>query len=344
MGTLLLDKYEIVRVIGKGGMGTVYEAKEVASGRRVAVKWMNEQAFVDGDPHVVRFQREARIAGSLDSPHVTAVYECARDTTKDVLFQVMELLEGEDLGALLERVGALESNAALRIAIQACSGLAAAHRAGIVHRDIKPENLFLSRRDENEIVVKVVDFGIAKLRRPKGGSSETAGSMSSMTNSGEMLGTPLFMAPEQFEGAKHADARADVYSMGATLFTMLAGASPYAQMRSFFQIYRAITSGAVPSLRQKAPWVRPEITQIVEKAMQIDSLARYADATELLAALTNVFEGSPVLTRDMLVESPPEQKKIPVVDPFAKTIAQQPIGEGAKQDDAPVPWWRKLLK
>jgi serine/threonine protein kinase len=164
MVNLLLDKYEIVRVIGKGGMGMVYEAREVNSGRPVAIKWMHGQSFTDDDPNLLRFQQEARIAGALDSPHVTAVYECAREPEKNVVFQVMELLEGEDLRVLIDRVGALDPDVALRIATQACAGLSAAHTAGVVHRDIKPENIFLSRRGSSEIVVKLLDFGIAKIR------------------------------------------------------------------------------------------------------------------------------------------------------------------------------------
>jgi serine/threonine-protein kinase len=169
-------------------MGMVYEARDVGSGRRVAVKWMHGQSFAEDDPNLLRFQQEARIAGALDSPHVTAVYECAREPKKDVVFQVMELLEGEDLRSLLDRIGALDPATALRIAVQACSGLSAAHTAGVVHRDIKPENIFLSRRDDGAVVVKLLDFGIAKIRRSKDGLTGMTVPHNSMTSSGEMLG------------------------------------------------------------------------------------------------------------------------------------------------------------
>jgi serine/threonine protein kinase len=341
MANLLLDKYEIVRVIGKGGMGMVYEARELDSGRRVAVKWMHGHAFAEDDPNLLRFQQEARIAGTLDSPHVTAVYECAREPAKDVVFQVMELLEGEDLHELLARVGALHPEVALRIATQACAGLSAAHTAGVVHRDIKPENIFLARRGPDEIIVKLLDFGIAKIRQSKDAGAGMTVPAGSMTSSGEMLGTPLYMAPEQFEGAKHADARADVYSMGVTLYALLAGGPPHAELKSFMQILRAITTEPPPPLNARAPWVRPSVTAIVEKAMQSDRQARYANATEMLNALKNVLEGPIELHPDMLVGITEEQKaaiaKKPAANPAADTVVQ------SSNKRADTPWWRRLL-
>ena len=346
MVNLLLDKYEIVRVIGKGGMGMVYEAREVGSGRRVAIKWMHGQSFADDDPNLLRFQQEARIAGALDSPHVTAVYECAREPSKNVVFQVMELLEGEDLRSLIDRVGILEPEAALRIATQACAGLSAAHAAGVVHRDIKPENIFLSRRGENEVIAKLLDFGIAKIRQSKDAGVGMTMPLNSMTSSGEMLGTPLYMAPEQFEGAKHADARADVYSMGVTLYAMLAGGPPHAHLKSFMQILRAITTEAAPSLVTRAPWVRPAVIAVVEKAMQSDRNARYAHATEMLAALTSVLEGTPELRQDMLVGITEQQKgavaQVPPPVGMAETLAQS-SKKAETVAEAKAPWWRKLL-
>lgn len=343
MTNVLLDRYEIIRVIGKGGMGMVYEAREIGTGRRVAVKWMHEQSFPEGDPNLLRFQQEARIAGALDSPHVTAVYECAREPVKNVIFQVMELLEGEDLSVLLDRVGAVEPATALRIAMQACAGLSAAHAAGVVHRDIKPDNIFLSHRGQNEVIVKLLDFGIAKIRRSKEMQPGVSGSIHSMTSSGEMLGTPLYMAPEQFEGAKHVDARADVYSMGVTLYALLAGAPPHAHLKSFMQILRAITMESAPPLRERAPWVRPGVIAVVEKAMQVDPNARYAHATEMLGALTGLVEGSSALTRDKLVGMSAEQKSVVNAEAMADTVVQGPRDSTPGPGGAKAPWWKKIL-
>jgi len=347
MVNLLLDKYEIVRVIGKGGMGMVYEAREVNSGRPVAIKWMHGQSFTDDDPNLLRFQQEARIAGALDSPHVTAVYECAREPEKNVVFQVMELLEGEDLRVLIDRVGALDPDVALRIATQACAGLSAAHTAGVVHRDIKPENIFLSRRGSSEIVVKLLDFGIAKIRHSKNALPGVTGPSTSMTSSGEMLGTPLYMAPEQFEGAKHVDARADVYAMGVTLYAMLAGAPPYAGMKSFMQILRAIMTEPPPPLLSRAPWVSPEVVAIVEKAMQADRDGRFAHATEMLGALTNVLGGAAELRQEMLVGIS-EQQKVVVeknvsADGMTDTMKQPSNRQIETVVESKAPWWRRLL-
>ena len=343
MASLLLDRYEIIRVIGKGGMGMVYEARDVTSGRRVAVKWMHGQSFAEDDPNLLRFQQEARIAGALDSPHVTAVYECAREPAKDVVFQVMELLQGEDLQSTLDRVGALDPVVALRIAVQASAGLAAAHRAGVVHRDIKPDNIFLSQNDEGVVVVKLLDFGIAKIRQSKDGIPGMTVPLNSMTSSGEMLGTPLYMAPEQFEDAKHVDARADVYSMGVTLYALLAGAPPHASLKSFMQILRAITTEPPPSLRKHAPWVRPTIAAIVEKAMQSDPKARFANATELLEALTKELEGSADLLAAHLVGMAAERKNVAVPEAIAETIADTGSRKAETVPGAKVPWWRKVL-
>lgn len=341
MVNVLLGKYEIVRVIGKGGMGVVYEAREIASGRHVAVKWMHEQHFAEDDPNLLRFQQEARIAGTLESPHVTAVYECAREPAKNVVFQVLELLDGEDLNSLLDRVGALDPSVALRIATQACAGLSAAHEAGVVHRDIKPGNIFLSRQSENEIVVKLLDFGIAKIRQSRDDAPGMTLPFASMTASGEMLGTPLYMAPEQFEGAKHVDARADVYSMGVTLYAMIAGAPPHANMKSLMHILRAIMTEKPPSLRELAPWVQPSLVVVIEKAMHSQREMRYANATEMLAALTNISEGTPTLTADMLVGITTRQKLPLVVNPLAETVMQQ-AREPAKVEVEKAPWWRRL--
>ncbi|MBK9266235.1 MAG: serine/threonine protein kinase [Polyangiaceae bacterium] len=347
MVSLLLDKYEIVRVIGKGGMGMVYEAREVSSGRRVAVKWMHGQSFAEDDPNLLRFEQEARIAGTLDSPHVTAVFECAREPEKDVVFQVMELLEGEDLRSLLDRVGALEPTVALRIATQACAGLAAAHAAGVVHRDIKPENIFLSRNENGDVIVKLLDFGIAKIRQSKDGVPGMTAPLNSMTSSGEMLGTPLYMAPEQFDGAKHVDARADVYSMGVTLYAMLAGAPPYANLKSFMQILRAIMTQPPPPLSQEAPWVRPAVIGIVEKAMQSDRDARYAHGAELFGALEAVMAGASDIRAEMLVGMTEAEKasgaKGGQAGRSADTVTEKAMATAETVVDAKAPWWRRLL-
>ena len=145
---LIGRKYEIVEVLGRGGMGTVYAGKHVRTGRRVAIKLMHDGGTLEADhPDLLRFEQEARIAGSLESPHIAQIIDIDRDPETDAPFLVMELLKGEDLQTLLDRVGPLPVEVALCIVMQACLGLEAAHVAGVVHRDIKPSNLFLARRE-----------------------------------------------------------------------------------------------------------------------------------------------------------------------------------------------------
>ncbi|MDI3287800.1 serine/threonine-protein kinase [Polyangium sp. 15x6] len=331
MDSLLLDKYEILRVLGQGGMGTVYEAREAGSGRRVAIKWMHTRPFTQDDPDLLRFKQEARIAGTLDSPNVTAVLELARDPKTDIVFQVMELLEGEDLRSLVERVGPLAPDVALRITAQACSGLAAAHAADVVHRDIKPENLFLARKGDGEVVVKLLDFGIAKIRRSHGDASGSGGRSAPpvpMTTTGQMLGTPLYMAPEQIDAAKHADARSDVYSMGVTLYTILTGAPPRAHIKSLMQLVHAILTEPVPPLADRAPWVRPEVVAILEKAMHADREARYANGAELAAELTQLLPGGTALREEMLVGIGDEQRKVAAASAETQRRAETATARG----------------
>ncbi|MEZ4313087.1 MAG: serine/threonine-protein kinase, partial [Polyangiaceae bacterium] len=216
----LEEAYELVRVIGHGAMGAVYEARDRATGEAVAIKWMHARPRAERDPELLRFAQEARIVGALSSPHLPRVVELSRDPARDVMYLVMELLRGEDLRSLLARVGALRADVAVQIAAQACVGLARAHAAGVVHRDIKPENLFLARPGDGSVVVKVLDFGVAKIRRSAdhtGASGGVTAPARSMTASGQIVGTPLFLAPEMLDGEKGADVRSDVYSMGVTL-------------------------------------------------------------------------------------------------------------------------------
>lgn len=313
IGKRLQDKYDVYRVIGQGGTGTVYAARHLQTGVDVAIKWMHAHPFTPDDPELLRFIQEARIAGTLDSPHVARVLELERDPETGVPFQVMELLEGEDVDALLKRVGALRPDVALRIATQACAGLAAAHRAGVVHRDIKPENLYLARNKDESFVVKVLDFGVAKIRRTisAGASGALTAPQVSITKSGELVGTPLFMAPEQLDGMKHVDRRSDVYSMGVTMYALCAGAPPHANITSFIQLVHTLVNVPAPSLSKVAPWVPASMIAVIEKAMAKEPQDRYSDAAALLKALEPLLKDGTNLRADMLVGA---EKTIPQID------------------------------
>ncbi len=162
-GTQIDEKYEIIRQLGEGGMGAVYEARHLGTARRVAVKVISS-SLAKGPEVVARFQREARASGSIDSQHVVQVLDTGIDPATSNPYMVMEYMAGEDLHQLIERLGVLSPDLALRMVAQACQGLGRAHEIGILHRDIKSANLFLAHREGSERVVKILDFGIAKIR------------------------------------------------------------------------------------------------------------------------------------------------------------------------------------
>jgi serine/threonine-protein kinase len=214
-----IGQYRLLRKIGSGGMGAVYLAEHALLGRRAAIKTLLPSLSKHRDV-VERFFNEARATSAINDPGVVQIYDFGYHVD-GTAYIVMEYLEGESLDARLRRLGRLPAGAALRIARQAACALGAAHARGIVHRDLKPENLFLVRDPEAQggERPKILDFGIAKL--------EGAGAPMSKTRSGAMLGTPIYMSPEQCRGAGHVDHRSDVYSLGCVLFHMLTGVPPF---------------------------------------------------------------------------------------------------------------------
>jgi serine/threonine-protein kinase len=322
-------------------MGTVLAARDRETGRAVAVKWLGDPGSPPSDRDLSRFAQEARIAGSVSSPHVVRVFDVARDLETGVPYLVMERLDGEDLQALLDRVGPLAAFAAARIARQACAGVAAAHALGVVHRDLKPSNLFLSRAEGGAVVVKVVDFGIAKIRSAASGGAPASQALTapsrSMTGSGDLLGSPLYMAPEQVEAAKHVDARADVFSLGVVLFAALTGKAPHAHLRSFVQMLYAIVNDPAPPLLAVAPWVGAELAAVVDRAMSHDLDSRFPDAAALGAALAAAAPGEPLLDDDMLVgsgQTPLPAPPHPTPDP----------DETTRQSKETKSFWKKLFR
>ena len=223
VGAVLDGKYLIKQILGKGGMGSVYEAEHTGTGRRCAVKVISSPEMIDNPDVVSRFQREARAAGAIDTQYITQVLDAGIDREHNLPFLAMEYMEGEDLQHFLKRVGPIDPELSIRILAQTCLGLHKAHEQSVVHRDIKPHNLFLAHRDAGEIIIKLLDFGIAKVKMEQAQDKDGAG----LTKTGNLLGSPLYVSPEQARGKRGIDHRTDIWSMGAVLYQMLTGQTPY---------------------------------------------------------------------------------------------------------------------
>jgi predicted Ser/Thr protein kinase len=290
-------KYRVARLLGEGGMGTVYEAIHNVTGRRVALKVITGEQSQRSPEVIGRFVREAKAAGAIDTQHIVQVLDFGVDTELGVPFLVMEFLGGEDLDQLVERVGPLAPELALRIVAQACIGLQKAHDAGVVHRDIKPANLYLARRDAGEVLVKILDFGIAKIKLDQLGSSENQ----ALTRTGSVLGSPLYMSPEQAKGLRSIDHRTDLWSLGAVLYQSLTGRTPHHDLETLGQLIIAICSEPPRSVQDFAPWVSRELSAVVERALSIDVHSRFASADEMLGAVKQLLPQGWALHDSMFV-------------------------------------------
>ena len=270
-------KYRIVRLIGEGGMGAVYEGLHTLIHRRVAIKVLHA-SVVEKAEAAMRFEREAQAAGRIGSPHIVEVLDLG-SLPSGARYMVMEFLEGQSLGSRLENQNVLSPIDLYPIAAQLLDGLIAAHGTGIVHRDLKPDNVFLQRRPAGDFV-KLLDFGISKF----GQLSEDSGL--SMTRTGAVMGTPFYMAPEQARGSKLVDHRADIYAVGVILYECLTGQVPF-RASSFNELMFKIALEDPRPIRSLAPNVDEQLAAIVTRAMSRDSSQRHATAVELRAALTD---------------------------------------------------------
>nr|MDQ3298558.1 serine/threonine protein kinase [Myxococcota bacterium] len=254
LGRTIDGRYAIHRLLGRGGMGAVYEARHIALDRRVAVKFLLSDAARPDD--IERFRREARAASRIDHENVVRIFDTGTD--QDVCYIAMELVDGLDLRKLIAEAGRLEPARATELTRQLLAGLEAIHDAGIVHRDIKPGNLVVTRIAGRE-VLKIMDFGISKTREP------------GLTAIGSAIGTPEFMAPEQRTG-QDVDHRADLYAAGLTLHVMLTGSLP----------------GEAPTVAHQTPdQVPPELAPVTARALARLPAARFSSAREFAAALAN---------------------------------------------------------
>jgi serine/threonine protein kinase len=294
IGTKVRGTYELVRFLGAGGMGAVYEAI-TPEGVHVALKvLLHGMLQLVGNEAVQRFKREANVTGVLESKHVTGVIDAGVDDALGLPFLVMPLLSGLDVAGLVEKVGPLHPTVAVRILRQASEALRMAHGLGVVHRDIKPANLFLDHEPSGAITVRVLDFGIAKWKAEE----------SALTQTGTALGTPHYMAPEQMLNAKHTDPRADVWSLGATLYEMLSGVVPFQEVEGFVELHLAMQSQEVAPLQDHAPWIDPGLATVVHGALLRKVDARCPSVAELYEALGPYTFGSDDLAASMLEPLP----------------------------------------
>lgn len=275
---LVAGKYQLVRRIGRGGMGSVWEARHVTLGTSSAIKFI-EAEYADSQEARSRFDKEAKAAATIQSKHAIQIYDHGvTDDGKPYI--VMELLRGEPLDKRIERLGRLTLQDTATILQQVCRGLARAHERGIVHRDLKPENIFIVRNlDDDEEVAKVLDFGIAKMSNVPGSSGLT-----SSTKTGAVLGTPFYMSPEQARGLRNVDHRTDVWSLGVIAFKCLTGELPF-DGESIGDLLVKICTAPVPVPSHVMPTLSPNFDAWFMRALERDPERRFANVTELSEAL-----------------------------------------------------------
>jgi serine/threonine protein kinase len=273
-GSMIGGRYRVEEALGQGGMGAIFAATNVATGRAVAIKLLLPQAALSPDA-LQRFLVEARATSRIEHPNVISVFDVGEE--QGMPFLVMERLRGESLGARLERGGKLSLFEALDILIAACRGLAEAHREGVVHRDLKPDNIFLCQgKDGSSRAPKVLDFGVSKLYEDPHGRS--------LTQTGVSMGTPEYMCPEQINAPRDVDPLFDVYSMGIVLYQTITGRPPY-QADNLYQLVQQIAGGRATSMRMIAPEVPAELEAVVMRAMHARRELRHQSIGELITDL-----------------------------------------------------------
>jgi eukaryotic-like serine/threonine-protein kinase len=279
-------------------MGSVYEAEPEGGPERVAVKVLHAHLLEPGGVGPRRFRREVETARAIRSEHVVRMLDAGEDDATGHIYLVTEYLEGEDLQRLLERIGPLAVEGALRVMHQVLSGLCDAHDAGVIHRDIKPANIFLARGEGGKVKVKLLDFGIAKMRPDSMSPAVSA----DLTTTGGFLGSPLYMSPEQVQSSRDVDHRTDLWSAGCAFYAMLTGRAPHQHLSAIGQLLVAICVTPAPPLSEIAPWVPRHVAEAVHRALHLHRDERYSSAARMLEAIRSMVP-DPALSDDVLVPS-----------------------------------------
>ncbi len=272
-GDIIVGKYRVEQVIGRGGMGCVLRARHLGLDEPVAIKIL-KPTMLDVDGMVTRFVREARAASKIKSPHVVRVTDV--DTLEAGLpYMVMEYLEGVDLSAYRKKRGPLPIEEAVGYVTEACEAIAEAHTLGIVHRDLKPANLFLAERRDKPRIVKVLDFGISKIENPD--EQDT-------TKTGTMMGSPKYMSPEQMMSMRTVDGRADIWALGAILYDLFTGRPPFVA-ESTPKICALVLNEDPQPPSKLRPELSPELDAIVLRCLEKNPDKRFSSVSELVQAL-----------------------------------------------------------
>jgi serine/threonine-protein kinase len=278
-GRVIADRYRIVSLVGRGGMGVVYKGEHVHMGKTVAIKLLHGELATRRD-QVKRFKREAQAISRLSNIHTVTIFDYGR--SQGLIYLVMEFLEGRDVGWLLRADGRMDLVRTLMVLVQMCDSLSEAHESGIIHRDLKPENVFLIERRDMKDFVKVLDFGLAKVRAGIERPDDTA--------HGAILGTPYYMSPEQIRG-EEIDHRADIYSLGGLGFAMLVGRPPYQAPTPLAVMAKHLTD-PIPDLDDDV--LDPEdvsaVTPVLHRCLAKEPGERYDDVEDLRRDLMSVLE------------------------------------------------------
>lgn len=315
---ILLGRYRIERVLGQGGMGTVIAARHLELGELHAIKMLHLHA-AQSDSAAERFLREARALAKLKGDHLARVYDVGRDADER-LYMVMEYLEGMDLKTYLASKRKLPVEEAVHYVLQACEGIEEAHELGIVHRDLKPANLFLTKkRKASAPMLKVLDFGISK--------ELVAGADAGLTKSSAVLGSPLYMSPEQMESSRKVDKRTDIWSLGVVLYELIAGTPPF-QGHSMMQVMQRVMMVEPAPIQTLVPEISSALAQVITRCLQKRPDARFESIEALAEALRAAMKHAPES-----VQAANATKPAPVLDAEVETAKD--VDNGALDSTVP---------
>jgi serine/threonine-protein kinase len=289
-GSVLAGKYRVEKIIGQGGMGVVVEARHIALDERVALKFLLAE-YAHHPEAAARFLREARAAVKIKSEHVARVSDVGT-LDSGAPYMVMEYLNGSDLSQVLETRGNLPIDDAVDFLIQGCEAIAEAHSYGIVHRDLKPANLFLSKRPNGNLIVKVLDFGISKMAEP---------GVDNLTKTTAAMGSALYMSPEQMQQTRGVDHRTDIYALGVALYELLAGKQPF-YADTLPQLCAEVLTGTPTPIRFARPDVPEGLAATLEKAYARDRANRYQSIAEFVVALAPYAPSRSQITIDSVAK------------------------------------------